>query len=227
MLRDFDHHIHIGQFNDKYFQPHSVIETLHKNGIKGCWFSSTTSCLEWLDNQTKDMLISHVRDEIMEALETAKKLKFEAKPLYWVIPKQHKDGDSISEVMTTLPYAGFKIHPRAHNWNMQNKFTTALFTEICNYALVKKLPIIIHTGESSEDNPIKFIKWFVDYPDIQFILAHCRPIDTVIQILKRNKNLSGDSSFVSEENLRKIKQVGLSERILFGTDYPVNTNVYK
>ena len=86
MIKDVGHHVHIGQFNDIYFQPHTVIDTLHKNGIKGCWFSSTTSCLEWLNNKAKEMLISHVHDEIIEALETAKKLHFEAKPLYWVIP---------------------------------------------------------------------------------------------------------------------------------------------
>ena len=227
MIKDFDHHVHIGQFNDKYFQPHTVIETLHKNSIKGCWFFSTTSCLEWLDNQTKDMLISHVHDEIMEALKTAKKLEFEAKPLYWVIPKRHKEGDSIFEVMTSLPYTGFKIHPRAHNWNMNDMFTAELFTEICNYASATKLPIVIHTGESPEDNPIKFIKWFEDYPDNQFVLAHCSPIDTFLKLLHRYNNVYGDSSFVSKETLEKINQSSFYERILYGTDYPVNTSIYK
>ena len=227
MLRDFDHHIHIGQFNDKYFQPHSVIETLYKNGIKGCWFSSTTSCLGWLDNKTKDMLISHVHDEIIEALETAKKLHFDAKPLYWVIPQRHFEGESISEVMANLPYAGFKVHTRAHNWNIKESQIGILFTEVCKYAQKNNMPIVIHTGSEECENPQKLKKWFTDFSTVKFVLAHCRPLDIVIQILKQYNNVFGDSSFVSKETLEKINQSSFYERILYGTDYPVNTSIYK
>ena len=172
------------------------------------------------------MLISHVHDEILEALETAKELNFNAKPLYWIIPKRHKEGEFVSSVMESLPYVGFKIHPRAHNWDIEDSFTSELFTETCNYAATKVLPIIIHTGESPEDNPNKFIKWFEMFPTVQFVLAHCRPIDTVIHILHRYNNIYGDSSFVPEEYLIKLQDAGLSDRILYGTDYPVNSSAY-
>ena len=222
----FDHHVHIGQFNKIYFQPYEIITSLHDHGVKGCWFSSTTSCLDWLDNSAKKMLISHIHDEIVEALEIAKRLHFDAKPLYWVIPKRHFEGETISEVMASLPYAGFKVHTRVHNWNIKESHIDMLFNEVCKHAQKNNMPIVIHTGSEECENPQIFEKWFADFSTVKFVLAHCRPLDIVMQILKQYNNVFGDSSFLSKENLELLKQNGFSERILFGTDYPVNKDAY-
>lgn len=82
--KTFDYHIHIGQFFEDYYYPHKVMELLSLNGLKGCWFSSTTSCMSWSNGTEKTYLRNHIRDEVKEALETAKKLNFDAKAFYWV-----------------------------------------------------------------------------------------------------------------------------------------------
>lgn len=166
------------------------------------------------------MLLNHVVAEIDEAMETAKKLHFNAQPLYWVIPQRHREGESVEQAMATAPYVGFKIHPRIHDWDMSDSFIQNLFHEVCSYAKSHQQPVLIHTGEDM-DNPQKFAPFFEAYPEVEFILAHCRPWQVALDLLERFPNLKGDSSFVPVEVQQKIKERGLSHRLLYGSDYPV------
>lgn len=51
----FDTHVHFGQFEDVYYSPHTVIETLAAHNVKGAYLSSTTSCMAWNDENEKKL----------------------------------------------------------------------------------------------------------------------------------------------------------------------------
>ena len=63
----FDTHVHFGQFEDVYYSPHTVIETLAAHNVKGAYLSSTTSCMAWNDENEKKIIITHIKDEFEEA----------------------------------------------------------------------------------------------------------------------------------------------------------------
>lgn len=225
--KKFDCHVHIGQFYDSYWQPHTIIETLKKNGVHGCYFSSTTSCLKWSSDEEKQYILKHIEDEVDEALFIAKKINFDGKALYWPIIEHHKDGFTIEEVMKSKKYSGFKIHTLQSGWDdVNDKYIYTLFDEICHYADLKKMPILIHCGVNECSYPSRFDEWFGKYKDIKFILAHMRPVDIVINEMAKHENVWADTALAEEGDIKKVFDAGFADRVLYGTDYPFNKNVY-
>ena len=181
----FDTHVHFGQFEDVYYSPHTVIETLAAHNVKGAYLSSTTSCMAWNDENEKEIIITHIKDEFEEAILCAKKLKFKLYPVYWIIPKRHFENDTFSDVFSETPYQGLKIHPRAHDWNLKNEKIRDLMDCACQFAESRKIPIFIHTGYCEFESPEKFEEWYKNYPSVTFILLHCKKTDSVKTLFER------------------------------------------
>ena len=221
----FDFHVHIGQFEEIYYSPHKIIEVLHLCGVSGAYISSTTSCIQWSNDKEKFLITEHIKDEFNEAIENAKELNFDVRPLYWVIPQRHFDGDKLEEIFRETEYKGFKIHPRAHEWNLSDERIKNLMNEICGFASIKKFPILIHTGICEFERPEKFEEFYKKYPEVIFILAHCKAVKSVIKLFSKYKNIYGDTAFCDFSSLKEINEAGFSERMLFGTDFPI-TNFF-
>lgn len=235
----FDYHTHIGQFYNAYYEPHTVIEVMSECGTSGCLFSSTTSCLAWNSEAEKKTIVSHIRDEVNEALETAERLGFNARALCWIIPQWYFDGESVAAMANECCYSGFKIHTRSHNWDLQDIRICKLMDEICEYAVKQArittmigssantsrnkltFPILIHCGEDDFENPRKFENWFAKFPEAQFVLAHSRPCGDTLAMLQKYKNVFCDTAFATTETVATICNAGFSDRILFGTDFPI------
>jgi len=221
-INKFDHHVHFGQFHDVYYSPADIVQTLAKNGIRGAYVSSTTSCLNWTTKEEKDMILTHIHDEILESLHVGKRIGVDVVPLYWVIPKQIFEGTSIKTIFEDTPYRGFKLHTRVYNWNFRDNRNSNLMREICEYANEFEYPILIHTGLDDCDSPTLFSEFFSKYSRIKFILAHCKNTSAVIQMFSMYKNVYGDTSFCPEESFQLICKSGFRERMLYGTDYPIS-----
>ena len=56
--------------------------------------------------------------------------------------------------------------------------------------------------------------------------AHARPLEQTVTLMKAYQNVWGDTAFVSAENVVKLCDEGLSDRILWGTDYPIPRYFY-
>lgn len=216
-----DTHTHIGQFKEIYYAAEKVFDAVFANdvacGIDHLVFSSTTSC-------GKEVLYSTVAKEI----ETA--LKFygleKTAPLFWYNPTYIEQGINIERAMDDLPYQGFKLHPLCNNWNFENLDHIKALRKTFDYAAQNKLPILIHTGENGVDSPDRFQTFFGLYPTVRFILAHSRPAEATITMLRKYDNVYCDSSFAPEESLQKITIAGFASRILFGSDFPI-THYFK
>ena len=217
----FDHHVHCGQYENQYYQPAYVIQTLGANGVKRVWLSSTTSNISWSDEYEKHMLIKHVEDELEEAIIAGIQMNIEVTPFYWVVPQRHFEGEDITTVMKEFPYCGFKIHPRLKGWELSNKDNEALAEDICKYADNNSLPILIHTGVDLLDTPDRFEKLFSKYTNIKFVLAHCRQIDTITRLFDQYENVYGDCALCPFQSIEMLCRAGFSNRLLFGTDFPI------
>jgi predicted TIM-barrel fold metal-dependent hydrolase len=208
-----DTHIHIGQFKEIYYSAEEVFNAVFAcAGIDCLVFSSTTSCAKGIQYGT-------VAAEIEDAMKHYGSEK--TAPLLWFNPAYIDQGINIEQAMNDLPYQGFKLHPLINNWDFENSDHDKTLHTLFDYAAQNKMPVLIHTGEGDVHSPDRFQAFFGLYPTVQFILAHSRPADTTIIMLRKYGNVYCDSSFAPEESLQKIAAAGFSSRILFGSDFPI------
>jgi predicted TIM-barrel fold metal-dependent hydrolase len=211
-----DTHIHIGQYEERYYSAKEVFEVIFsERTISNIIFTTTSSCID-------DIEYSKIENEIADALSTAKDMKVNAVPFFWYVPDYRKHGLSVETAMRNLPYTGIKIHPLAHEWDLQNPQTVDIVHEICDYCSRHKLPVLVHTNCGKEQEAKKFSKFFEQYRQTNFILAHGYPVDQAIEVLRLYPNTSCDTAFMTEENFEKIIDAGFGNRLILGSDFPMS-----
>lgn len=213
----------MGQFNDVYYNPYKIVDVLINCGIVGAYVSSTTSCIKWETKREKNIIIKHIKAEIDELLLYSKENNFDSKPLCWIIPQRYYEGETVEAMYSESKYYGFKIHPRAHTWNIKDANIGLLFTEICKKAEENSVPVFIHTGICDFEKPSKFEYWFKAFPNVNFILAHCKEIRETLRLFSKYKNLYGDVSYMMPDDLKLIINSPYNNRLLFGSDFPITT----
>lgn len=122
------------------------------------YFSSTTSCLYC---PPKD-LDECVQGEIKDALLAAAEIGVKAHALYWVVPDAHLSGISIEQAMWEIAYEGFKIHPRAQKWDLDDERIHSLAEEIFSYAEKRGKMILIHCDEVSVEIAKTFFHLYLE-----------------------------------------------------------------
>jgi predicted TIM-barrel fold metal-dependent hydrolase len=214
-----DNHIHIGQFKETYYDPVQVIQIVMEKCEEGLCFSSTTTCRE-------DITYAEVETEIDHALAHIAWPPETVRPFFWYIPSFIEQGVDFEKAVKNLPYKGVKLHPLAHRWDLDNEKTLNVLHGIFGYAGENKLPVLIHTGHSGVDAANLFSQFFPLYPDVQYILAHCRPLDEAVNLMSNYPNVFGDTAFLPEADLQKIIDRGLSHKMILGSDFPI-TNYFR
>lgn len=96
----------------------------------------------------------------------------------------------------------------------------------CQFAESRKIPIFIHTGYCEFESPEKFEKQYKNYPSVTFILLHCKKTDSVKTLFERYTNVLGDISFCSTDIVDELIKAGFSERLYFGSDFPIMDYLY-
>lgn len=211
----FDCHVHFGQYNQIYYQPSMVVKALYKSGVRRVWVSSTTACIAPQSFEEAEYLSRHIDEEVEEAVEEANRLKMTLVPLYWAVPERYCALDKVNCSM----YAGFKVHPKVGEWVSENG--NNLFRDLCDCALKNNFPVLIHTGVDGIDSPSRFEKYFAAYPEVTFVLAHCRNAGDVIRLFGKYDNLLGDTAFCASDGYKSICRAGYKSRMLWGTDFPI------
>ena len=214
-----DNHIHIGQFKEIYYDPVRVIQIVMEKCTEGLCFSSATSCNEGIT-------YAEVENEIDRTLTHIAWPPEIVRPYFWYAPSFIEQGVDFEKAVKNLPYKGVKLHPLAHQWNLDDEKTVNVLHGIFGYAGDNKLPVLIHTGHSGIDDADVFSRFFPLYPETKFILAHCRPLYAAIILLCNYPNVFGDTAFLPEEDLGKIVEKELSNKMLLGSDFPV-TNYFR
>lgn len=198
-----DCHVHYGQFRDDYYDPNDVIRWFDDLGLDKVGIMTVGSTMDsdfFLDQQV---------------LNSLPKQRFI--PYLWIFPEM-VDADPTFKMYDNLDYKVMKIHSYARKeWaNMPDKISSVI-----EVAYKKSVPVMFHTGGWRGSNAIQFYKYCREFPEVTFILAHGKPISQTLMVLKGAKNAYVDSSFMPFENIKQICDEGMSDRILFGTDFPV------
>jgi predicted TIM-barrel fold metal-dependent hydrolase len=207
-----DNHLHIGQFYEAYYEPLEVLRVVTEAGVTDAVYSSTTSAKDGVKYREVEREIAAVT-----ALYQAEKFK----PFLWYIPSYLDEGIRVESAFQNLPYGGIKLHPRAHHWDLHDKKYLDCLHSLFIYAREKRLPVLIHTGENDFERPAFFSPFFPLYPQVKFILAHCRPAPDTIAMFRAHGNVYGDTAFLPAERYRRIVEAGFAERLVPGTDFPI------
>jgi predicted TIM-barrel fold metal-dependent hydrolase len=207
-----DSHIHIGQFEETYYNPVEVLQIVLDAGVEKCFYSSTSSCIRGIKYQ-------QIEKEIED---TAKIFDPEImQPLLWFTPDYMEQEITIAKAFSNLPYKGIKLHPRAHKWDLKDIRHIDCLHSLFGFANDNHLPVLIHTGEDDFEKPDFFESFFAEYEKANTILAHCRPIDKTLEMFKKYDHVKGDTAFVPQENIQSIIDRGYKDRLLTGTDFPI------
>jgi len=201
-----DCHIHIGEFYDLYFEPVTIAKELISMGIDKWYVSSTTTCSPVFD-------FSKITKEIKAMLDYAPK---QTVPNMWITPEMIKNSPDLS-LYNTFPYGMIKIHPYSFS------YSETLIEKVFEFAVNNSLPLLIHTGGRPEAEPLRFEKFIKDYPDVETILAHGRPIDQAYKIIKQYSNAYVDTAFMPINDINFLIEKGLKDKIIFGSDYPIDS----
>ena len=198
-----DSHIHVGQFNNIYFSPTAIIKLMTDVGVGYYAVSSTTSCEEDFEKVLHEI-------EELEWNDAERVL-----PIMWITPESLK-GNIAWLLESTIKWRCLKIHPFLHKkeWKPDGK----LFNEVLDIARELKIPLLIHTGNEECCQIDIYENAVTTNEDIIFIFAHGRPTEQAIPITQKHNNAYVDSAFMPVNDMKKFIDVGLSHKLLWGTD---------
>lgn len=208
----FDVHIHIGQFYNIYTTPTELRIFLDSVGVECIVASSTTIC----------------KGDYEKVIYEIKELKVlcgeQVLPVLWILPQILKDGGLEFFLDSGIQWRCVKIHPQLHPeaW-LPDKNELEMVLSLADKLDV---PLLIHTGEREGCYPSLYEKAFANNPNIAFILAHGRPLDEAIEMMKKYPNVWVDTAFMPTDNIKKLCDENLSDRVLWGSDYPIPKYYY-
>jgi predicted TIM-barrel fold metal-dependent hydrolase len=145
-------------------------------------------------------------------------------PVLWIIPQMFDDGGLEMFLNSGLKWKCLKIHPQLNPeaWKPRG-------INICKLLRIAEkmnLPILIHTGEFDYCHAGLYQQLARKNPNVTFILAHGRPIEETVNVMKECGNVYADTAFMPTENILMLCKSGLTNRVLWGTDYPIPKYYY-
>ena len=204
-----DAHVHIGQFREYFFPPQNVLDFLTDAGVERFAVSSTTTCAED-DNRV-----------ITEMREIIRLGEDRIVPVLWLTPSMILCERIKRMLDCGIPWRCLKIHGYAQHWSKDE------IEQCVTLAQQLHIPLLFHTGGCDESNAGSYLNVCKEHPQQLFILAHARPIEQCIEVMKQCPNVWTDTSFVPMEYVKKLIQLGFYSRILFGTDFPMQRICYQ
>lgn len=209
-----DIHTHYGVIEGQYNMPlDMLLDAMKENGIKYALISNIECGIyhECIEGNVKmlDMVRKH-KDRLgcmlwgCENLDDLQKEEFE---------KLYLANQEIVK--------GIKIHPDIS----ERRADDECFDFFYQFAQTYSLPVLLHT----KDSPYSSVKFVVNaakkYPDTLFILGHMglgSDGHEALEAVKKYENVYGDTAWVRFDVIEKAEKMGISHKIMFGTDSPIS-----
>lgn len=206
-----DNHAHVGWYTNGYHSPKEVWCAEKEAGVDDIAVSSTSTCAE-------------LYKLVIQEMKELKRLGgIHIHPILWITPRMMRTYGIRKMMNSKISWEGIKMHWEAHKeWY----YNPGLVKRVLEIAGERHLPVLLHTGRFKECHAAVFTELCKSHPNITFVLAHGRPVDEAINILLSASNSFVDTAFMPVEDLKIIADIGLADRILFGTDAPINTVYY-
>ena len=207
-----DNHVHVGWYTDGYHSPKEIWQAELDAGIDEIAVSSTSTCAELYK-----LVVREIRE--LNRLGGSR-----IHPILWLTPRMMKTWGLSYMLHSKIRWQGVKMH-----WNAQREwyYNRKLLHNALEVARWQQVPVLFHTGEFKECKASVFMDICKRYDDLTFVLAHGRPLNETMIVLKQCPNVYVDTAFMQVSDVKKLIELGFSKRILFGTDAPINLCYYK
>ena len=207
-----DNHVHVGWYTNGYHSPFEVWQAEQEAGINEIVVSSTSTCAE---------LYKLVVREMREFIRLGGSC---IHPLLWVTPQMMKSWGIRYMLHSKIRWEGVKMHWRAHREWYYNR---PLLAHALDVARRLRVPVLLHTGDFKECHASVFLDVCRQHEDLIFVLAHGWPVFETMEVLTQCVNVYVDTAFMPVVDAVSLAQNGFADRMLFGTDAPINQLFYK
>lgn len=207
-MRVNDFHVHVGQFNELYFSPEFIRDFLNSVDVDSFAVSSSSICGHDIEQTLYD---------IKRIVSLFGKKAF---PVLWITPEMLSDKFLDAFLKSGIEWKCVKIHG-FHNW------TGDCIENAVSVAQALDVPFMMHTGGQKCCEAGQYYALCKKYAHQLFVLAHSRPCDEAIFVMKNCENVWADTAFTPVEDIVKMVDAGLEDRIMWGSDYPILELYYK
>lgn len=221
-----DAHTHIGYWHNSILAiKRDLLKSMRDNNIDIALFSMDST--EFFENKDSNPItISLSQIEISNIALSFAKRHSNLRLLIWLKPyHQHSDKDlkEMDEfIIKNRKYIyGLKFHPFLSHTKISSKYATKYFS----LARKHNLPICVHTAKDKYSDIKYLVSAAKKNKDINFIAAHlqlCSNNKDGIKALKEVDNIYGDTAWVNISITNELINLGLEDKIMFGTDNPID-----
>lgn len=209
-----DNHVHVGWYSDGYHSPLEIWRSLKDAGVDSAVVSSTSTCAE---------LYHNIQTEFYQLFSIAGNGNI--CPVLWITPEMLLKSWPLKKLLNCkIEWRGIKLHYISHPlWSK----TPRLVDKAIDVArFLGNVPVLLHTGDWDSCHAGVFEPVITANQDLKFVLAHGRPIDETINLMKTWTNVWTDTAFMPIEDIKKLVGADLTGKVLFGSDLPINKIYY-
>lgn len=201
-----DNHVHVGWYLDGYHSPREIWNAAISAGVNEIAVSSTSTCAE------KYKLV------VREMKELIRISNGRVSPILWITPRMLRTYGIRFMLHSKIEWKGVKMHWLAHPEWGRNK---TLLQRGLNIVKQLNVPLLLHSGVQDSCQPHLYSQICKKMKDTTIIIAHGRPVEQTLELLKDYDNVIVDTAFMPIEDVNLLVKKGYAARIAFGTDTPI------
>lgn len=212
-----DIHAHLGYWPTLKECKNNILNSTKENKINFTLLSFDGT--EFQDEPFKDIDLKKANDITLNFVKSHKGFGM----LIWIKPTKCNYIEYLDEFINqNRKYVyGLKFHPFLSRLKISDKKLKPYF----NLAIKYGLPVLVHTALDKYSTINYIEKVATKYPNINFIAAHMELTSDhkySIGVLKKYPNVYGDTAWVDSKILNLAKKEKVLNKILFGTDNPID-----
>lgn len=216
-----DTHLHEGKQGIFSLSYETLLEQMERNGIDA-GLVSTVACCEYqadadvlLPEQTPQIAANR---RLLDRIGTGGRLYLS----FWCKPAtEGADGIYAFIRDNRTLVKGLKLHPFYSRLPLEDQ----RYIPYLEIARELGLPVSVHTAADRLSSPEQLLHLARRYPTVPFIMVHmglCSDHEDAIRCVAQADNLFGDTTWVALEQVRKAMRICGSEKMLFGSDAPID-----
>lgn len=223
-MKRIDAHAHIGQIMNFNMTPEMILESMAKYEIDFTLLSNGEAAE--VDHQQQPIPL-HEQYSQIEA--NQKTIDFVAHypdklgALLWIKPVTEgctAEFETFVAHNRQLIY-GLKVHP----YHSKFAFNDPRMFPYFELAKKYQLPVLTHTATDMESSPELVAEVARQYPEVNFVMGHMglgSDNEAAFALMAEIPNLYGDTAWVFPERIARGIAVCGADKILFGSDNPIN-----
>ncbi len=219
-----DTHVHIGNMVGFVMTREDVIVSMQNNGIDYS-IVSNLDAVEF-DHSLRPIPLKYQRSQIdclQETVDFSREYPDKIGVAVWVKPYREKaDYDLYEAVEKNRKYIkALKFHPYHSNEPFDSPKTEPFVQMAEHYGL----PVTVHTGGCDAASCQRVYHMAKRHPKIDFVMVHMglgTDHREAIELAAKLPNLYGDTTWVPVESTLAFLQKAGAEKILFGSDNPID-----